>query len=120
MDDDYEFVAERGAFERVSFRGGEIDVRTPLGSLLYSLNEKFDALQYMLNLLDSDRYVIQQIGRGLPDPQYKNAAAIVYAYYVTKGGRISQSALQRTLPLLHYGVQLGDVLRYARLLLGKY
>lgn len=119
MGDEVEFQAERNAFERVAVRGG-VDVRTPLGSLLYAVNERFDTLQHVLNLSDSDRYAVMEVARTLPDPQYKNAAALIYAYKVARERRISRSALAAAAGVLQHGVSPGDIVRYARLILGEH
>ena len=117
MDDEFEFQAERNAFERVTIRGESVDVRSPLGSFLFALNERFDVLQHRLGLLDGDRFALQEVARTLPDPQYKNAAALIYAYKVARDNRISRSALAQVSQQLDFGVQPGDVVRYARLIL---
>jgi Family of unknown function (DUF5770) len=117
MDEEIEFQAERNAFERVTFRGESIDVRTPLGSFLYALNERFDLLQHRLGLSDGSRFTLQEIARTLPDPQYKNPSALVYAYKVVQENRISRTALAQVSSYLDFGVELGDVIRYARLIL---
>lgn len=120
MDAETELVAERNAFERIWARGPDVDIRTPLGTLLFSINEKFEVLQHRLGLADSDKQMLQTVARQLPEPQYKNAAALIYAYTVAREGRISKTQLARVAATLDFDVQLGDVVRYARLLNSQY
>ncbi len=117
MNDEQEYLAERGAFDRVAIRGEGFDVRTPEGAFMYSLYESFDFLRDQLNLSDDTRNTLVKFAKLLPDPGHKNAAAFIYAYKVTEKGRISQSMLNSLGENLSFGVALPDVLRYSRLFL---
>src|SRR5690606_16981717 len=116
MDDYQEFIAERKAYERVSARSDEYNIRTPEGMFMYSLSEHFDLLRDVLELTDSDKTNILKLASVVPKPGLKNPPTFIYGYIVTKYGRISASTLSSLTSKLQFGVTLPDVLRYARLL----
>ena len=117
MDEDIEYLPERGVFDRVTIHNEQIDVRTPEGAFIYSFFEAFDTLSAKLNLTDTKRNSMIQTAKSLPNIRHKNAAAFIYGYLIAENGRISRTALGNMLPKLDMGVTLADVLRYARLLL---
>lgn len=116
MDDYQEFVAERKAYERVSARSEEYNIRTPEGMFMYSLSEHFDLLRDILGLTDSDKTNILKLASIVPKPGLKNPASFIYGYVVTKYGRVSASTLTSLSSKLQFGVTLPDILRYARFL----
>jgi hypothetical protein len=117
MDSEPDFVPERNVFERVAVRGANVDIRTPLGSFLYTMGDRFGILRTPLNLTDNDLSIMYDVAQRLPDVGHKNPAAFIYAYKVTKHGDIPRQLAAALPPKLEYGVTLPDVLRYARLIL---
>lgn len=115
--DEQDFVPERNVFERVAVRGADINIRTPLGSFLYTISDRFGILRTPLNLTDNDLSIMYDVAQRLPDVGHKNPAAFIYAYKVTKHGEIPRQLAAALPPRLEYGVTLPDVLRYARLIL---
>lgn len=116
MDDYHEFVSERKAFERVSARSEEYNIRTPEGMFMYALSENFELLRDILGLNDTDKTNILKLAAVVQKPGLKNPPSFIYGYVVMKHGRISSSTLTSLSSKLQFGVTLPDVLRYARLL----
>ncbi len=115
--EDPEFLPERNVFERVAVRGANVDIRTPLGTFLYTMSDRFAILRTPLALTDNDLSILYDIAQRMPDVGHKNPAALIYAYKVTKHGDIPRQLATALPQKLEYSVTLPDVLRYARLIL---
>lgn len=104
-----EYVAEMGAFNRVSARfGTDVNIRSPLGMLMYALYTYIDTLSRELDIKDSDRESIIYIARNLRDPSHKNPAALVYGFMALSEGQISKQRLARVTNHLQFGVRVSD------------
>ena len=113
-----EYVAEMGAFDRVTGRFGEaVNIRTPLGMLLYALYTHIEMLTPILGITETKRDDILRIAREIKDPSHKNPAAFIYGYMVLVEGSISKEKLNRIAKNLMFGVKVTDIIRYARLVI---
>lgn len=115
--DQTEFVAERNAFERVAVRSDTFNIHSPEGAFIYFLGQYFDELQHRLSLIDSEKYNIIELSKLLPDIAHKSPLAFLYAYKVTKNGRLSKSTLLQVSNELTYNLTVFDIIRYSRLIL---
>lgn len=117
MEDDVEYLPERGVFDRVTFQNEKIDVRSAEGTFLYAFFEVYEILRDKLNLTETKRNAMVQIAKTLPDIRHKNATAFIYGYLVSEKGRISRTTLTELSSKLELKVTQADILRYARLIL---